>query len=106
MIVIHPLIFKAFNSYFEVNDTMKTEVYLECCSLILDAHKGTVDPRKKGGDSTDKANVEPINANKHLLGRDPHVKSLVKSVPPRILLSEDGIKQTHKLQVRDRIERE
>ena len=99
-IIVHPLLFKAFSSYFEVDDAEKAAVYKECCALILDAHKGTANTNKKNGDERcNKPNSEQISVNKHLLGKDPHVKSLVKSIPPRILLSSDGIRQTHKLQM-------
>ena len=101
-IVVHPLAFKAFRSYTETTRTDEDlkDIFEECCNLIQHAHDSKDDTGKGFEKKNEfKRNVENNTNYKNLLGKDPNVKSLVKTIPPRILLGECQIRRTHSMQM-------
>ena len=46
-IIVHPMVFKAFQSYISIDDEARNNIFKECCRLIQDAHNKTNETKKK-----------------------------------------------------------
>ena len=94
-IIVHPLVFKAFQSYMPIDDECRKTIFGECCKLIQDAHNKTNEVKKKNENCPQEQSCNYRN----MIGNDPNIKSLVKKMPPRIVLCEENIKMSHKMQM-------
>ena len=99
--IIHPLFLYVFRMFNPTKDEELKETFKECCELIKNAHR----PSNKNKIQKKNENYpQEQNTCWNVIGNDPNVKSIAQKLPPRILLSEDVIKTTFKMQIFNLIE--